>query len=142
MKLSLRLQYIILFSTIHLSLIILTFIWLEKDRILFIVAEVFIILLIIATVKVYLNFMKPAQYLKTGIEVLKDQDFTIKFIPTGKKEIDTIVDVYNLMIDQLRLERTKLTEQHFFLEKLIEASPIAVLILAHDERISSVNTKA
>ena len=46
------------------------------------------------------------------------------------------------MIDQLREERTKLHEQHFFLEKLIAASPIAILILDFDNRIASLNAKA
>jgi two-component system, NtrC family, nitrogen regulation sensor histidine kinase NtrY len=42
----------------------------------------------------------------------------------------------------LRVERTQLAEQHYFLEKLIKASPIAVLILDFDERLTEINPKA
>ncbi|WP_310588584.1 sensor histidine kinase [Dyadobacter psychrophilus] len=86
--------------------------------------------------------MQPIQFVKSGIEAIKDKDFSIKFVPTGKGEVDTLIEVYNLMIDQLREERTRLHEQHFFLEKLIAASPISIIILDFDERISSFNVKA
>jgi signal transduction histidine kinase len=86
--------------------------------------------------------MQPNEFVRSGIEAIKDKDFTIKFVPTGKGEVDSLIEVYNLMIDQLREERTKLNEQHFFLEKLIAASPISIIILDFDDRIASMNSKA
>ena len=86
--------------------------------------------------------MQPNEFVKSGIEAIKDKDFTIKFVLTGKGEVDTLIEVYNLMIDQLREERTKLNEQHFFLEKLIAASPISIVILDFDDKIESLNVKA
>jgi PAS domain-containing protein len=63
-------------------------------------------------------------------------------VPTGNDEVDELIRVYNLMIDQLRHERTRQAEQQFFLDKLVEAAPIALLILDFDSRVSAVNPKA
>ena len=142
MRLSTRSQYILYIVVLHAVLIFLVYKVLFQDKVLFIASEVFLLLSIGASIRLYQNFMRPNEFVKSGIEAIKDKDFTIKFVPTGKGEVDTLIEVYNLMIDQLREERTKLHEQHFFLEKLIAASPIAILILDFDNRIASLNMKA
>jgi len=142
MRLSTGQKYIIYIVALHLVLIWLVYKLLFQDKILFIASEVFLLFSIAGAVRLYQNFMQPNEFVKSGIEAIKDKDFTIKFVPTGKGEVDTLIEVYNLMIDQLREERTKLNEQHFFLEKLIAASPISIIILDYDDRISSLNQKA
>ena len=77
-----------------------------------------------------------------GTEAIKDRDFNIKFVETGKYEMDQLINVYNQMIDQLRTERTKQEEQHFFLSKLINTSPTGILVLNHDGGIHQLNPKA
>ncbi|WP_031529174.1 sensor histidine kinase [Dyadobacter crusticola] len=142
MKLSTRAKYISYIAVLHLVLIILVANLLSANKPAFIASELFLLLSAAASIQLYRNFMQPIQFVKSGIEAIKDKDFSIKFVPTGKGEIDTLIEVYNLMIDQLREERTRLHEQHFFLEKLIEASPISIVILDYDERIDSLNHKA
>ncbi|GAB3907998.1 ATP-binding protein [Larkinella knui] len=142
MKLSLRTKYLLYMVAIHAALIFLIFIWLQENKPLFIVSEVLVLLSVLVAIQIYQAFGQPSQFISAGIEAIKDKDFTIKFVPTGNREVDGLIDVYNLMIDQLREERTKQMEQQFFLEKLIEASPIATLIFDFDRRISSANPKA
>lgn len=113
-----------------------------QDKVLFTASEVFLLISIGTCIRLYQHFIQPSEFVKSGIEAIKDKDFTIKFVPTGKGEVDTLIEVYNLMIDQLREERTKLHEQHFFLEKLLAASPIAILILDFNNQIATLNTKA
>lgn len=142
MKISLRLRYILFIGILHIVLVLLIFLLFREKKILFIASEVLILISIIISVQIYRDFLRPIEFVRSGIEAIKDKDFTIKFVQTGKSEIDILIEVYNLMIDQLREERIKLNEQHFFLEKLIEASPIAILIMDFDEKIASVNAKA
>jgi two-component system nitrogen regulation sensor histidine kinase NtrY len=142
MKLSTRSKYTAYMVMLHLVLILLVYKLLSQDKVLFIASEVFLFLSIIMSVQLYRNFMQPIEFVRSGIEAIKDKDFTIKFVPTGKGEVDTLIEVYNLMIDQLREERTRLNEQHFFLQKLIAASPISIIILDFDGRVESVNLKA
>ena len=127
---------------LHAVLIFLVFRLLFDEKILFIAVEVLILISIGISWQLLNDFMQPIEFVRSGIEAIKEKDFSIKFVPTGKGEIDTLIEVYNLMIDQLREERTRLTEQHFFLEKLIMATPIAIVVLNFDEKISSMNEKA
>lgn len=142
MSISTRTKYIAYIVILHLVLVALVYQLLFHNKALFIASEVFLLLSAAASIVLYNNFMQPIQFVKSGIEAIKDKDFSIKFVPTGKGEVDVLIEVYNLMIDQLREERIKLNEQHFFLEKLIEASPISIIILDYDDRIDSLNTKA
>jgi len=56
--------------------------------------------------------------------------------------MDQLIEVYNRMIDQLREERVKQREQHFFLQHLIESSPSGIIILDFDEIITQINPAA
>lgn len=142
MKLSTRTQYILYISVLHAVLIFLVYLLLFEDKLLFIASEVFLLFSIFVSIHLCQSFLRPNEFVKSGIEAIKEKDFTIKFVPTGKGEIDGLIEVYNLMIDQLREERTKQQAQHFFLEKLIAASPTAIIILDFDDCIASVNVKA
>lgn len=142
MRLSTRTKYILYMIALHALLMGLVYQLLFQSKPLFIATEVILLLSIGLSIQLYQDFSQPVAFIRSGIEAIKDKDFTIKFVPTGKGEVDTLIEVYNLMIDQLREERTRLQEQHFFLEKLIEASPIALLILDFDERLVQLNPRA
>ncbi|MBX2844900.1 MAG: PAS domain-containing protein, partial [Saprospiraceae bacterium] len=44
--------------------------------------------------------------------------------------------------DKIRVERTFQQEQHYFLDRLIQALPVSILILDYDDNISEFNPKA
>jgi two-component system nitrogen regulation sensor histidine kinase NtrY len=77
----------------------------------------------------------------TGVDAMRDKDFSVKFLKIGKIEMDLLIDVYNGMVDQLRYERTKQEQQHYFLEKLVQTSPTGILILDFDDNIANINPK-
>jgi len=77
-----------------------------------------------------------------GAEAIKDRDFNVKFLSTGKYEMDKLIGVYNQMMDELRAERTRQEQQHFFLEKLIFTSPTGIIILDYDDNVQEINPKA
>jgi len=104
--------------------------------------EVAILLSIAIAINLYKQLISPLTYLKQGISAIKDKDFNVKFLATGKKDVDELVDVYNRMIDELRAERTRQEEQHFFLEKLIQTSPTGIITLDFDQQIKQINPKA
>jgi len=78
----------------------------------------------------------------SGTNAIEDKDFTIKFVKTGSREMDRLIDVYNSMIDNIREERIQVEEQHYFLKKLINASPNGIIILDYDEKITDINPRA
>lgn len=138
----LRTKYLLFVIIVHLIALVLTWVIFERNRIYFIVAEVFILISIIISWNLYRQLIGPLKSLMQGVEAIKDRDFNVKFLPTGKYEVDQLIGVYNQMIDQLRTERTLQEEQHFFLEKLIMTSPTGIIILDFDEKIQQINPVA
>ena len=77
-----------------------------------------------------------------GMDLLQAQDFSSRLAPVGQREADRIVSIFNRMMNQLKEERLHLREQNHFLDLLIRTSPMGVIILTLDERISMVNKAA
>ncbi|TKC09911.1 HAMP domain-containing protein [Pedobacter polaris] len=138
----LKTKYIGFVVAIHLVCLVMSYLIFEQHKLFFILAEVVIIISIVISLNLYKQLIKPLVYLKQGVNAIKDQDFNVKFLTTGQKEVDELVDVYNRMIDELRTERTKQQEQHFFLEKLIQTSPTGIIVLDYNEEIKQINPKA
>lgn len=138
----LRTKYILFVIILHLVTLGLTFIIFKENKVLFLVAEVFILVSIWISWRLYQQLIQPLQMLTQGVEAIKDRDFNVKFLPTGKYEMDQLIAVYNNMIDQLRDERVKQEQQHFFLEKLIHTSPTGIIILDFNDHIQQVNPAA
>ncbi|GAB3697448.1 ATP-binding protein [Spirosoma flavus] len=142
MHVSFRTRYIVYIVVVHVAITALLFLVLKQDKLLFIVSEIGLLLSIYFAIQIYRSFQQPSEFIASGIEAIRDKDFTVKFVQTGNQEVDELITVYNLMIDQLRLERTRQVEQQFFLNKLIEAAPIAILIFDFDGNVASVNPRA
>jgi len=138
----LKTKYIFFIVALHLICLVMSYFIFEKNKIIFILSEVIIIISVLISLNLYKQLIMPLTYLKQGISAIKDKDFNVKFLATGKKDVDGLVDVYNRMIDELRLERTKQQEQHFFLEKLIQTSPTGIMIMDFDGQIKQINPKA
>lgn len=138
----LRTKYILLIAVLHATALALSFIIWRSQPLVFILSEVVLIVSLIISWSLYRQLIRPLRMLMEGVEAIKDKDFTVKFRPTGKREMDLLIDVYNRMIDELRAERTRQEEQHFFLEKLIQTSPTGIIVLDYDEQVQEVNPKA
>ena len=139
---TLRTKFILFIALIHVLLIALSFYIFRSNKLLFIISETFIILSLFLSRSLYLELIAPLRLLMTGIDAIQDKDFNIKFLKTGKLEMDQLIEVYNKMIDQLREERTKQEQQHHFLGKLIQTSPSGIVILDFDEKIFNLNPRA
>lgn len=135
----LKTKYILFLVILHLICLVMSFFIFQDNKVIFILTEVLIIISVIISLNLYKQLIQPLTYLRQGISAIKDQDFNVKFLFTGKKEVDELVDVYNRMIDELRKERTKQQEQHFFLEKLIQTSPTGIIVLDFDGQIKQIN---
>ncbi|WP_431200268.1 sensor histidine kinase [Mucilaginibacter sp. P19] len=138
----LRTKYILFVVILHLLTLVLTYFIFNDNKIYFIISEVVVIISSVIAVQLYRQLIQPLKMLMQGVEAIKDKDFNVKFLSTGKHEVDALIDVYNQMMDELRTERTRQEQQHFFLEKLIHTSPTGIIILDFDDRVQQVNPKA
>ncbi|MGZ3751047.1 MAG: sensor histidine kinase [Mucilaginibacter sp.] len=138
----LRTKYLLFVIILHLLTLVLTYFIFQENKIYFIISEVFVLISLLISWNLYKQLIQPLKSLMQGVDAIKDRDFNVKFLPTGKHEVDQLIGVYNEMIEQLRTERTLQEEQHFFLEKLIYTSPTGIIILDYDEHIQQINPKA
>jgi nitrogen fixation/metabolism regulation signal transduction histidine kinase len=139
---SLKLKYALFIIFIHTIIALLAYQLLKEQKAFFILAEVVIILSLVFSYHLYRSFIRPLQFMYTGVDAIRDKDFNVKFVKTGSKEMDRLIDVYNDMIDNIRIERTQVQEQHFFLMKLVNASPAGIIILDFDDKLTDINPKA
>ena len=76
------------------------------------------------------------------MELLREQDFSSRLTLVGQYEADRVVNVFNRMMEQLKNERLRLREQNHFLDLMINASPMGVIITTLDDEISQLNPMA
>ena len=97
------------------------------------------IAVILLLVILYRKTVKPLGTLSEGIDLLKEQDFSTRLRQVGQADADRIIELFNRMSHQLHEEEVRAQEQNHFLELLIAASPMGVLIMDIDGKISSAN---
>lgn len=138
----LKTKFMLFIAVIHLVFLALCYLIFKENKLYFIASEVFVLISLAISSALYRQLIEPLTYIKEGINAIKDQDFNVRFLLTGKEEVDDLVVVYNQMMDALRDERTRQQAQHFFLEKLIHTSPTGIIILDYDNQIKQINPKA
>ncbi|MDE6512523.1 MAG: PAS domain-containing sensor histidine kinase, partial [Muribaculaceae bacterium] len=97
---------------------------------------------ILLLVLFYRNVMRPLRSIANGIDLLRAQDFSSRLSHVGQREADRIVDMFNGMMTSLKQERLKLREQNHFLDLLIDVSPMGIITLGTDGRITGANRAA
>lgn len=90
----------------------------------------------------YRKIVKPLNTIGSGMELLREQDFSSRLSLVGQHEADRVVNVFNRMMEQLKNERLRLREQNHFLDLLINASPMGVVIMTLDNEVSQLNPMA
>jgi len=139
---SLRAKIIVYLVLIHAVLAAISFFVLRENPPWLLAVEGLFVLSIVFGVLLVRTFFVPLDLIRTGAELIGERDFTSQFREVGQPEMDSLIRIYNQMIDRLREERLKQQEQHYFLEKILAASPAGILTLDFDRRVSSLNPAA
>jgi len=109
---------------------------------MFFIVEGLLLLTVFYLIIFYHRIVKPLHLIGNGMELLREQDFSSRLSIVGQTEADKVVEIFNKMMEQLKNERLHLREQNHFLDLLIKASPMGVIILDLDEKIQSANQAA
>lgn len=133
--------YLLVFLLLFLSGVLL-YLSSRLNMTFFYLAEGLILLILIYLTIFYRKLVKPLQTIGSGMELLREQDFSSRLSPVRQYEADRIVNVFNRMMEQLKNERLRLREQNHFLDLLIKASPMGVIITTLDDEISELNPMA
>ncbi len=138
----LRGWFIILILLLGLIFVLLTLQFYIPRTHLFYFIETVGLITIIYSFFFYRRVIQPIQTIGNGMELLKEQDFSSRLRKVNQADADRIVDVFNRMMAQLKEERLRVREQNNFLDLLIQASPMGVVILDFNERITQLNPAA
>lgn len=111
------------------------------------IAHLYIVEGLIAFILIYLlvfyrKIVKPMNTIGSGMELLREQDFSSRLSRVGQYEADRIVNIFNRMMEQLKNERLRMREQNHFLDLLVQASPMGVIIMTLDSEVSQLNPMA
>jgi nitrogen fixation/metabolism regulation signal transduction histidine kinase len=111
-------------------------------RPLFYILEALCVAALVLLFSFHRHTVKPLRTLAGGMELLKEQDFSSRLCTVGQADVDRVVEVFNRMMKQLKDERLRLREQNHFLDLLIGVSPMGVVVLDFNDRISTLNPAA
>lgn len=129
-------------GTFYLALaVVLIYGFLKNPRML-LLSQLLLILLFVGLIYFYRLIIRPINIIASGSDLIKEQDFSSRLTAIGQPDIDKLIGVFNKMMGQLKEERLRVREQHYFLDLLINASPLGVITLDFDQRISSLNPSA
>ncbi|HEX8152140.1 MAG TPA: HAMP domain-containing protein, partial [Thermoanaerobaculia bacterium] len=107
---SLRTKIILYFVALHAVLAVASaFVIAQNTWLLFAAEAVFATSAIISWRLVRALFV-PLDLITTGSELISERDFTSRFTDVGQPELDSLIAVYNEMIDRLRDERLRAEE--------------------------------
>lgn len=104
--------------------------------------EGLIAFILIYLIVFYNKIVKPMNTIGCGMELLREQDFSSRLSQVGQHEADRIVNIFNRMMEQLKNERLRMREQNHFLDLLIQASPMGLVITSLDGEVSQLNPMA
>ena len=133
--------YILVFLLLALGGVLL-YLSSQLNTIFFYIGEGLILFILIYLAFFYRKLVKPLNTIGSGMELLREQDFSSRPSPVGQYEADRVVNIFNRMMEQLKNERLRLREQNHFLDLLIKASPMGVIITTLDDDLSELNPMA
>lgn len=91
---------------------------------------------------IHRHLFYPLRVISNGMDLLREQDFSSRLKKVGQPDADRMVTLFNDMMERLKVQNLQVQEQNEFLNLLIEASPMGVIILNDSEDISLINKAA
>ena len=138
----LRYQYFGYILAIHGLVAWLLFDYFSYNKWYFLFSEFGILLSLLISVYLFRKFNSPLELMRYGVHAIKDEDYNVRFLETGSRDINELIEVFNTFLDKLRAEKVSAQEQGYFLENIIDASPIGMIMLDYDDMVTSYNAAA
>ncbi|MDE5970215.1 MAG: HAMP domain-containing histidine kinase [Muribaculaceae bacterium] len=102
---------------------------------------IFIVISLILLSILYRSTTLPLSKVISGLDLLKSQDTANRLSKVGQRDADSIVSLFNSLMQSLRDERLKVQEQDHLINMLIHTSSIGVAILNYNNEIAITNDK-
>ncbi|WP_028111661.1 sensor histidine kinase [Ferrimonas kyonanensis] len=98
---------------------------------------------LVVSITVLLRLSRPLRQglrgLEAGLLNFADQEFSTSLIPSGSPETQALAHSYNRAAEQLRQQRYSLHQRELLLDKVVQNSPMMVLLLDDRQRVVFAN---
>ncbi|XLZ72369.1 ATP-binding protein [Massilia sp. SR12] len=138
----LRGQLLAYLAALHLLLCALAYPLLHTRPWLFLALEALLVLSFAIGWRLLRRALEPLGYTQRLRELLQEQDYAARLRPAGNDELDQLVGQFNTLLASLHAERLRLGEQQGFLDRLLQATPSAVIVFDFDGQVSLLNPSA
>ena len=139
---SLRARIVAYVVALHLMFAALAVFLLRQNPFWLLGVEVMFAISLAVGIRLSRDTFRNLGFAAEGLRLIRDEEFTSRFLEVGQPEIDELIGVYNRMVDHLREERVRLAEQHHFLSQVLQASPSGIVVLDFDQLVGTINPAA
>lgn len=139
---NLRQRMLAYLLALHLTFFLLTLVLYHQRPLVVVAIEVVLIISLAIAFVLVRRALQPLDYARRFHDLLQDKNYAARLERSPDDEVAGIVSLFNGMLDALYQERLKLGEQRGFLDRLLEATPTAVIAFDFDGRISLLNASA
>lgn len=133
--------YAYLFAA-HLLFVALSVFLLRATPLRMLAVEALLLLSLALGVRLVGRALEPLGYTRHFHDLLQDQHYAARLQASGDGELNELVQLFNSMLGALYQERLQIGEQQGFLDRLLEATPGAVVVFDFDGQISLLNASA
>ncbi len=127
---------------LHLLLFAAAALLFKDQPLLFVGLETLLLLSLALGFALLRQALEPLGYTRRFHDLLQDHHYANQLAAPASRELDELVTLFNTMLAALHRERLAAGEQQGFLDRLLEATPSAVLVFDFDGAISLVNASA
>jgi nitrogen fixation/metabolism regulation signal transduction histidine kinase len=131
--------YLIAAHVLFLAITVLLF---RSQPMVMLALEAAVLLSLALGIRLVRRALEPLGYTRHFHDLLQDQHYAARLQTSGDAELNELVQLFNTMLGALYQERLQIGEQQGFLDRLLEATPSAVIVFDFDGRISLLNASA
>lgn len=126
----------------HVLFLVITVLLLRDQPLLMLALEAAVLLSLALGVRLIRRALEPLGYTRHFHDLLQDQHYAARLQHSSDAELNELVQLFNTMLGALYQERLQIGEQQGFLDRLLEATPSAVIVFDFDGRIRLLNASA
>ncbi|SHN44133.1 Histidine kinase-, DNA gyrase B-, and HSP90-like ATPase [Duganella sacchari] len=126
----------------HLLFLAITVLLFRTQPLLMLGLEAAVLLSLVLGIRLIRRALEPLGYTRHFHDLLQDQHYAARLQHSDDKELNELVQLFNTMLGALYQERLQIGEQQGFLDRLLEATPSAVIVFDFDGCISLLNASA
>jgi nitrogen fixation/metabolism regulation signal transduction histidine kinase len=126
----------------HLLFLSITVLLFRTEPLLMLALEAGVLLSLGLGIRLIRRALEPLGYTRHFHDLLQDQHYAARLQHSSDAELNELVQLFNTMLGALYQERLQIGEQQGFLDRLLEATPSAVIVFDFDGRISLLNASA